>query len=333
MTDRSSAASPAPRALGSGAFAPGTLGSGALAAALATPSRGSMLREQGRAFVTAARVGWRMEANWTDPVLFFIYSVAKPVSAALILVVMLQVVGGTGSAALRPFVVVGTALWSLVTSGISGLAWSILDDRERYRMLKYIYVSPANFLVVLLGRGVARLGVGLAGAGITILVGVIALGVPFEPASIDWPVLVLSMLLGLGSVLAVALLLAAICLQTRQESWSYPEAFAGAAFLVSGAVFQLSILPAPIQVLGLLTPLTWWIETARRALLPGVVSGVGGPGTALAALDGGVEPTLGACLVALIVTGAIATLAAAVVFRISVRRASDRGLLDLTTGS
>src|SRR5512140_3500716 len=105
-----------------------------------------------RAFWTSARIGWRMEANWTDPLLFFIYSVAKPVSSALILVVMLSIVAGPAAASLRPFVVIGTALWSLVTSGISGLAWSILDDRERYRMLKYIYVSPADFIVVLLGR-------------------------------------------------------------------------------------------------------------------------------------------------------------------------------------
>ena len=107
-------------------------------------------------FKTAARLGWQMEANWTDPLLFFIYSVAKPVSSALILVFMLEVIGGGADPEYRAFVVVGSALWSFVLSGISGLAWSVLDDRERYRMLKYVYVSPSDFLVVLLGRGVAR---------------------------------------------------------------------------------------------------------------------------------------------------------------------------------
>ena len=29
-----------------------------------------------------------MEANWTDPILFFIYSVAKPIASALILIFM-----------------------------------------------------------------------------------------------------------------------------------------------------------------------------------------------------------------------------------------------------
>ena len=294
---------------------------------------GSRLGGIVRAFWTSARIGWRMEANWTDPLLFFIYSVAKPVSAALILVVMLSIVAGPTAANLRPFVVIGTALWSLVTSGISGLAWSILDDRERYRMLKYIYVSPADFIVVLLGRGVARIGVGAAGTIITIVVGILVLGVPFDVTRIDWPVLVVATLLGLTSVVALALLLAAICLQTRQESWSYPEAFAGAAFLVSGAVFPLTVLPAPVQVLGLVTPLGWWIEAARRAFLPDAPSGIGGTGSFLASVNGGAVPSAPECLVALIVTGAVATLAAAVVFRFSVRRAQERGLLDLTTGS
>src|SRR6266487_2668115 len=94
-----------------------------------------------RAFATAVRLGWRMEANWTDPLLFFIYSVAKPVSAALILVFMVNVISSTPDPRVRGFVVIGSALWSFVISGIQGLAQSVLDDRERYQMLKYVYLS------------------------------------------------------------------------------------------------------------------------------------------------------------------------------------------------
>ncbi len=61
-----------------------------------------------------------MEANWTDPLLFFIYSVAKPLSAALILVVMLDIISGGADPAYRAFVVVGTALWAVVLAGIAG---------------------------------------------------------------------------------------------------------------------------------------------------------------------------------------------------------------------
>ena len=70
-------------------------------------------------------------------------------------------------------------------------------------------------------------------------------------------------MLGIVPIVAIGVLLAAICLQTRQESWSYPEAFAGAMFLVSGVVFPLAMLPDPLESLGLLNPITWWVEGVR----------------------------------------------------------------------
>ena len=296
-------------------------------------TRGGGLADTFRTLAVATRLGWQLEANWTDPFLFFIYSVAKPISSALILVVMLEVIGGPAGQAFRPFVIVGSALWAFVISGVAGLAWSILEDRERYRVLKYVYVSPADFLTVLVGRGVARIGVGLAGVVITLVVGVIALGVPFEVGAVDWPLLVVSSLLGLGALIGLGLLMAGVCIQTRQESWSYPEAFAGALFLVTGAVFPLIVLPGPVQVIGLLTPLTWWIAGVRQALFPGGPDSIGGAGSVFESLFGHAHPAGGEIVVALLVTGAIATLGALAVFRVSDRRAKRAGLYDRTTGS
>ncbi len=314
----------------------------AVAAGLASPewggfdptrARGQDVRDHWQAFRTSAALGWQMEANWTDPVLFFIYSIAKPLSAALILVVMLDIISGGTNPAYRAFVVVGTALWAIVLAGISGLAWSVLDDRERYRMLKYIYVSPSDFLVVLLGRGVARLGVGIMGGLITIAVGIVLLGVPFDASIVNWPLLVLVLALGLLAIIAIGMLLAAICLQTRQESWSYPDAMAGALFLISGVVFPLTVLPGPLQGLGMLSPLTWWVEGVRHAAFPNGPSSVGGAGSLWTTLTGTMAPDPTTIIVALLATGALVTLAATGVFRVSERRAKERGLLDRTTGS
>lgn len=291
------------------------------------------VRQAWRAFTTAANLGWRMEANWTDPVLFFIYSVAKPVSAALILVVMIDIISGGKDLTYRSFVVVGTGLWSLVVAGISGPAWAILEDRERYRMIKYIYVSPSDFIVVLVGRGVARLGVGAVGTLITIAFGVVLLGVPFDVAVVDWPLLVTVIALGIVTIVGIGLLIGAVCLQSRQESWSYPDAVAGALFLVAGAVFPLSVLPVPLQVVGLLTPLAWWIEGVRHAVFPRGPSSIGGPGSTWSQLTDTPAPDATTILVVLLVIGAVVTLVAAAVFRASEGRAKDRGLLDRTTGS
>jgi ABC-type polysaccharide/polyol phosphate export permease len=200
-------------------------------------------------------------------------------------------------------------------------------------MLKYVYVSPSDFLIVLLGRGVARIAVGAMGALVTLGVGVVALGVPFDIASVDWPLFTIVMAAGLLSIIAIGVMLAAICLQTRQESWSYPEAVGGALFLVSGAVFPIVVLPAIAQAMGMLTPLSWWIEGVRQALFPGGITSIGGTGSLFESLTGQAVPAPAQIVIALLATGTVATLASIVVFRASDRRAKDRGLLDQTTGS
>jgi ABC-2 type transport system permease protein len=138
---------------------------------------------------------------------------------------------------------------------------------------------------------------------------------------------------GLVTVVAIGVLMAAVCLQSRQEAWSYPEATAGALFLVTGAVFPLSVLPVPAQVLGWATPFAWWIEGVRLALFPAGLSGIGGPGSAFASFTGRLRPEPYEVVIALLGTGALVTLAAIVGFRWSLHRAKDRGLLDQTTGS
>ncbi|HEX5466072.1 MAG TPA: ABC transporter permease [Candidatus Limnocylindrales bacterium] len=286
-----------------------------------------------RAFTAAVRLGWLTEANWTDPLLFIVYSVAKPLASALMLVVMLQVVSGGGAGSYLGFVVVGSALWAFVQSGIGGLSRGLLDDRERYRMLKYLYLSPSAFPLLLIGRGVALLATGAMGMLVVLAVGIVALGVPFDPGRVHWSLLVVVMILGVLTIVAVGLLMAAVVMQTRQESWSYHEAVAGALFLVVGAVFPLAVLPAPVQALGLLVPLTWWIAGVRAALFPTAVSAVGGQGSLFTALTGQAAPTDPQIVGLLLVTGLLVTLVAAASFRRSERRAKDRGLIDRTTGS
>jgi len=282
---------------------------------------------------TALLLGWRVESNWTDPTLFLIYTVVKPIASMLLLVVMIGIIGGTSSAEMKSFVVIGSALWAMLVAGIAGPAWSVLEDRERYRMLKYLYVSPATFLVLLTGRGGARLAAGAMGTAVAFLFAVVFLGLRVDLAAVNWPLLAVCLVMGLVPILALGILLAAVCLQTRQESWSYPDAFAGALFLVSGVVFPIAVLPNPIEVLGLANPVTWWLDGVRLAVVPEGPSSIGGPNSLWTAVTGSAAPDAPTVVIALFLTGAIVTLAATAIFRWSDRRARDQGLLDRTTGS
>jgi ABC-2 type transport system permease protein len=162
---------------------------------------------------------------------------------------------------------------------------------------------------------------------------VIVLGLRLDPGAVSWPLLAVCVVLGLVPILAIGVLLAAICLQTRQESWSYPDAFAGALFLVTGVVFPLAVLPDPLELLGLINPVTWWVAGVRLALLPDGPSSIGGEGSLWTAVTGTAAPDAATVVLALFVTGVLATLAATAIFRSSERHARTLGLLDRTTGS
>ena len=171
------------------------------------------------------------------------------------------------------------------------------------------------------------------GAGITLVVGVVILGVPFNPTAVNWLLLAIVLTVGAITICALGVSMAAVCLQTRQESWDYPEVVVGALFLVVGAVFPLSVLPMPLQAFGLVSPLTWWIAGVRQALFPGGPSSIGGPGSLWQQVSGTLIPNDLQVVLALLVTGAVVTLGSAILFRVGEARAKDRGLIDRTTGS
>jgi ABC-2 type transport system permease protein len=85
-----------------------------------------------RTFITAAWLGWQIESNWTDPVLFAIYSIARPIASVLILVVMYSVItNGATQEPIFAYIYLGNALYILVGQVVSGVSWTIINDREQ----------------------------------------------------------------------------------------------------------------------------------------------------------------------------------------------------------
>lgn len=227
-----------------------------------------MIKTFARSFRTAAWLGWQVESNWTDPLLFFAFSVLKPVTSVLILVFMYNAVAQTGpDAPIYAYIYLGNTFYIYVGAVMAGTSFSILDDRERYRVLKYLYVAPISIPVYLVGRAVARFITGTIAVAITILAGVLFLGVPIDPARIDWPLLLAALPLGVLCLIAMGMILGAWTMTIRSEPWAIGEAFAAAMYLFSGAIFPIDILPPLLQPLGFALPITYWLELIRRALL------------------------------------------------------------------
>jgi ABC-2 type transport system permease protein len=266
-------------------------------------------------------LGWKIESNWADPLLFLIYSVIRPLGSALILVAMFFAVSGGRRGPLLDFVVVGGAFWPLVLAGLQGLVTAVLEDRELWRTTRSVYTSPISWPSFLIGRALAVVvSAGLGGVVVTLLVGRLFLGVPLAVAAGDGPRLVVVVGLGLVAVLALGVLTTAGALMAASDAWHFPEALSASLYLVSGAIFPVAVLPGPLQWAARALPLTWWLEALRRLLLPA--------GARLSFPSVSDNAVLG--LLAATTAAAVAT--AAVTFRLAERRARRRGLLDRDSG-
>src|SRR5262245_62044896 len=110
-----------------------------------------------RSFLPAVWLGWQVESNWTDPFVFVVFAVLRPIASVLILVFMYQAVVplGVGSP-IYAYIYLGNAFYIYVGAIMAGASYSILDDRERYRALKYLYIAPISIPIYLFGRAMAR---------------------------------------------------------------------------------------------------------------------------------------------------------------------------------
>lgn len=223
-------------------------------------------------FASAIRLGWAVSSNWTQPVLFVVYSIIRPITTALILVVIYSIItGGRGGAhEYLSFLIIGTAFWAFVQDGVAEFATGVLEDRGRFKMLKYVYLAPVGFAAFVVGRATSKLTSSAASVVIVLVVATLGLRLPINPLAIDYPLLAAACALALLAVMAFSLALSMMLLAGR-DSYGFGEIVAQVLYLFSGAIFPISVLPGPLAFLAALSPLTYWLELTRRAILHGRV--------------------------------------------------------------
>ncbi len=284
----------------------------------------------------AAWLGWQLETNWASPWLFALYMLVKPVCGSLMLVGMFfaadqavraGAVPGVGRAGIAPeflpYMYVSNACYGLVGTVMFGLSYAVVRDREHYRMLKYVYISPASFQTYFLGRGAARGAEGTVGGLLNITVGLILFAQIRAAVGIDVLWLLVFLLIGGAMLWACGMLLAAACLNMSRNGMFLSEGIAGLVYLLSGVVFPLRALPEWVQPISLSLPTTYWLEGMRRALMGPVPEKLRGP------LSDWSNAELALMLLA---TTAVLVVAAQVFWRWSERRAWRLGKLEENAG-
>ena len=226
------------------------------------------LRTIARSLATAGRLGWAIESNWTDPFVFVTYQVVRPLFGAFILVFMFRVVTGQPTSDLLfAQLYVGNAFFILVLQAMNGVGRVIFEDREHYEMIRYIYLAPVGLGTYLTGRGLSKIAATTAAVGITLVAGYLLFGISLHLPPGNIPYLAVALLMGIASMMALGIMLAAVTLVTAQHGFSMADGAGGVLFLLSGAVFSVDILPRWVVAISHVLPLTYWLEAIRRVLL------------------------------------------------------------------
>ena len=219
-----------------------------------------------------------MDSNWTEPLLFVVYSIVKPVAGAFILVLMFVaftvIQPGSADPAVQAanqarfsFVYVGNTFFIFVAATLFGTFQVIQADREWYQTIRYVYISPISFYTYIIGRAASKVGVAAFAAAITLAFGILFLGVRVSLAVGDIPLFVVSMFLGLLCLVAIGVCLAAVSFITARHVHGLAEGIPGLFFLFCGVLFPISVLPEWGQNIGRAIPITYWLDLERRILL------------------------------------------------------------------
>lgn len=279
----------------------------------------------------SAWLGWQIESNWADLRLFVLYLVVKPVCGSLMLVCMFfaaKYATGRVPPEFLPYIYVSNACYGLVGTVMFGMSYVVISDRESYRMLKYIFISPAQFQAYFVGRGLARGMEGLVGGAITIAAG---LAIPQIRAVVRLDAvdpLWLVVFLGIGAVTlwSCGMILASAMLNMSRSGMFLSEGIAGVVYFLSGVVFPLSVLPGWLQAIGMCLPTTYWLEGMRRSLTGPPAAGSPMAMSPLAVWSNAdLAIALGGTTAALVVISQW-------FYRYSVKRAWKAGRIEETTG-
>ena len=271
----------------------------------------------------AAWLGWQMESNWTNPWLFAIYSIIKPISATLILVIMYLIIWGSvlEQPEIFSYMFVGNTFYMYVAQVLFGVVFVIHEDREHYQTLKQVYIAPISFYFYIVGRAVPKIVITTIAAVITLAFGVLFLGLPIKLGAVNWPLLLLAMAVGLFCILMIGIALAGVSMLTAKHSMGINEGIAGMFYLFCGVTFPITFLPTWGQVIGLAIPITYWLEVVRRAVLPADLQ-----------WDSGMTAySTGDIFLMLLATSLLFLVLSLGIFRYADRLARKKGKLDMST--
>jgi ABC-2 type transport system permease protein len=182
-----------------------------------------------------------------------------------------------GGIELRPMVLFNPRMLSatFVVPGLIGVilqqetliltAQAIVRERE-IGTLEQLAVTPVRPWELMVGKCIPYLAIALATVAITLGIARVVFGISVAGSVVQ--LFALSLLFLIGS-LATGLMISAIA-RSEMEARQLADLFLLPAILLTGFIFPRESMPAPAQAVGLLLPLTYFLQVLRGIILKGV---------------------------------------------------------------
>jgi len=247
---------------------------------------------------------------WVWEVVWLFYSLVSVLSIGFLASGLgtLGVEGGTFDLhRAQLYLLVGALLWGYLSLVFMEAAFAIAWERWE-GTIEYTFMAPVRRVTHLFGICFFAIAYGLARTFVVLLIATAMFGLDFSHANIPAALAVLAA--STAPLIGLSILTAVLPLLSPQKGEQMSIALQGFLLLVSGVYYPLSVLPAPMQVAGAVSPLTYALAGIRHSLLDGA----------------GMEAQLGTIAI-LLGMGAVLIPASIVVFAWAENRAKRLGLL------
>lgn len=193
---------------------------------------------------------------WLSPMTYLASKVVMPLAQILFFTFLGMYATGADNA---DFYVIGNAMQITAISGIYGVTMSIGGDRWN-GTLPYLFGTPANRLVLFLGRAFIHIIDGMLGVVIGLTWGALLLGLDFSQTNLA--ALGLTVFVTTLSTSGLGLLMGCISLITTNVMFVNNTVYF-LLLIFSGANVPLDTFPSRMQIFGQALPLTRGIAAAR----------------------------------------------------------------------
>ena len=165
----------------------------------------------------------------------------------------------------RWFFVPGVIATLTLVMVVNLTSFAVVRERE-VGTLEQIMVTPIRPLEFILGKTIPFFCVGLALTALVAGAGTLSFQIPFVGNPF---VLLLGTSLYLLSVLGIGLLISTVC-STQQQAFATNFFVINPLFTLSGFSFPISSMPAFMQWLSIINPMTYYLVVIRGTFLKGV---------------------------------------------------------------